>query len=764
MDRALSLPLADLRVIDMADEKGEMCGRFLADLGADVIRVEPPGGARSRRLPLSFAVRNANKRGVTIDIETERERLLSLLESADVWIETTRPGTLAALGLGPDAVLARNPQLVITSITDFGQSGDYRDWQADDAIHAAMSGILSRSGLAGRDPLPAPRGMATETAAIQAAWATLVAYWNRLETGRGDHVDFSILEAATQTMDPAYGTASVSRASAFPSTRGRPEAGLYPIFPCADGHVRVVVLAPRQWRAMRAWLGEPAAFQDERFDAIPARLEAAAELHELYAALFAGLTKDAIAAEGQARGVPVAPVLGVADVLASPHFEARGAFVDAEVAPGVHGRLPSGFCEIDGARVGFRHRAPEPGEHDDDLGGAPCERPAWPAARTGEASAVPSRPLAGLRVVDFGIIVIGNEIGRLLADQGADVIKIENRAFPDAARVGYGGKLSHSFVAGSRNKRSFGVNLRTPEGVALLKRLVAGADVVLENFKPGTLEKLGLGYESLRAVKPDLVMLSTNALGSTGPWSRWLGYGPIVRCVSGITSLWRYPDDELGFGEPTTIYPDHYGARVCAATVLAALIRRRRTAAGAYIESAQAEMIVNQLADVFLAASLGASGDEPPGVYPCAGDDEWCVITASSDEQRRALRRVVGDASADLAEWTRTLPPRAVMERLQAAGVPAAMMMRPDDHERDPHLRARGVHRELDQPGLGRVRLEDGPFRSRHVPPVRVTPAPQHGEHTREICATVLGLSPPEIETLFAAGVLEEPTPMAIAA
>ena len=287
------------------------------------------------------------------------------------------------------------------------------------------------------------------------------------------------------------------------------------------------------------------------------------------------MTKDAIAAEGQARGVPVAPVLGVAEVLASRHFESRGAFVDAEVAPGVHGRLPSGFCEIDGKRVGFRHRAPEPGEHDDVLSRARDERPARPAGRPQAATgAVPSRPLAGLRVVDFGIIVIGNEIGRLLADQGADVIKIENRAFPDAARVGYGGKLSHSFVAGSRNKRSFGVNLRTPEGVALLKRLVAGADVVLENFKPGTLEKLGLGYESLRAVKPDLVMLSTNALGSTGPWSRWLGYGPIVRCVSGITSLWRYPEDELGFGEPTTIYPDHYGARVCATTVLAALIRQ----------------------------------------------------------------------------------------------------------------------------------------------------------------------------------------------
>ena len=343
-------------------------------------RRHPRRAARRGPLPppcrLSFAVRNANKRGVTIDLEAERERLLSLLESADVWIETTRPGTLAALGLGPDDVLARNPRArdhVDHRLRPDRRlprlAGRRRDPRGDERHPQPL-----RAGRA-RPASRAPRD-GDETAAIQAAWATLVAYWNRLETGRGDHVDFSILEAATQTMDPAYGTASVSRASAFPSTRGRPEAGLYPIFPCADGHVRVVVLAPRQWRAMRAWLGEPAAFQDERFDAIPARLEASAELHELYAALFAGMTKDAIAAEGQARGVPVAPVLEVAEVLASPHFEARGAFVDAEVAPGVHGRLPSGFCEIDGARVGFRHRAPEPGEHDDDLAGAPCERPA----------------------------------------------------------------------------------------------------------------------------------------------------------------------------------------------------------------------------------------------------------------------------------------------------------------------------------------------------------------------------------------------------
>src|SRR3954471_21240053 len=382
--------LSGVRVVDCADGKGETCGRFLADLGADVIRVQPPGESPARSL------RNANKRGVTAD----RDRLLALLDTADIWIETGPPGPDA------DVVLGRNPALVIVSITDFGQTGAYRNWAGGDAVIAAMSGMLSRSGLAGREPLVPPAGMAYETAAIQAAWAALVAYWHRLETGRGDHVDFSLLEAAMQTLDPAHGAASVSRASGAPATRGRPEAGLYPMFPCADGHVRVVILAPRQWRALRAWLGEPAEFQDARYDAITARLEAAPRLHARYAALFAPLTADAIAAEGQARGVPVAPVLTLPQVLDSPHFAARGTFVDAEVAPGVRARVPSGAVTVDGVRAGFRHRAPEPGEHDADL-----ELPAPP--RVGGRRARPRRPLSGLRVVDFGIIVIGNEIGRL---------------------------------------------------------------------------------------------------------------------------------------------------------------------------------------------------------------------------------------------------------------------------------------------------------------------------------------------------------------
>jgi crotonobetainyl-CoA:carnitine CoA-transferase CaiB-like acyl-CoA transferase len=162
-------------------------------------------------------------------------------------------------------------------------------------------------------------------------------------------------------------------------------------------------------------------------------------------------------------------------------------------------------------------------------------------------------------VLDFGVIVLGAEAGRLFADQGAEVIKIESRAFPDGARIS-----PVHFAIGHRGSKSIGVNLRSPEGVDLVKRLVAQSDVVLANFKPGTLEKLGLGAQALREVNPGIVIAGSSAVGATGPWSGWLGYGPLVRCASGLTSLWRYRDDPESFSDSTTIHPDHYAARVTA--------------------------------------------------------------------------------------------------------------------------------------------------------------------------------------------------------
>src|SRR5262249_3718436 len=157
-----------------------------------------------------------------------------------------------------------------------------------------------RSGIAGREPLLPPAGTSDDAAAIQAAWATLLAYWNRLQTGRGDHIDFSILEATAQVMDPAFGSASGSKGYAFETPLGRPQPGLYPLVPCADGFVRLAVMTPRQWRSLRAWLGEPEEFLDERYDSLPARMTVATQLDALYAEFFKDKQKIQICEEGQA--------------------------------------------------------------------------------------------------------------------------------------------------------------------------------------------------------------------------------------------------------------------------------------------------------------------------------------------------------------------------------------------------------------------------------------------------------------------------------
>ncbi|WP_433444219.1 CaiB/BaiF CoA transferase family protein [Nonomuraea sp. CA-141351] len=798
MPAAGGLPLAGLRVIDLADGKAEMCGRFLADLGADVIRVEPPRGAATRRreplhdgVSLYFATHNAGKRGVTLDLHdpADRDRLLGLAAGADFLIETERPGTLDGLGLGADALLARNPALVVISITDFGQSGPYRDWIGSDWTHLALGGVLSRSGIPGRGPVVPPGSLAYESAAVQAAWAGLLAYVNRLETGRGDHVDCSVYEMTAQALDPGFGIGG-SATGGVPATklpRGRPDAGnLYPIFPCVDGYVRICVLAKRQWRGMFGWLGEPEEFADPKYDTLAGRYGATERLHALIGDLFKDRTRDELVAQGQERGVPIAALLEPGEVLTSPHFLARGGLLDAEIAPGLTGRVPSGYVELNGVRAGFRRRAPEVGEHNDEVFAEPA--PAVPATPD---AASRRRPLEGLRVLDLGVIVVGAELGRLLADQGAEVIKIESRAYPDGSRQSLTGEtISAGFAWGHRNKLSAGINLRSPEGLEIFKRLAAESDVILSNFKPGTLESLGLGYDVISELNPRIIMADSSALGSTGPWSRRMGYGPLVRASTGLTGLWRDTGVEAGFCDAITIYPDHIAARVGAVAVLATLIRRRRTGTGGTVSVSQAETILTQLSTSFLRESLepgtftahGNTGewDAPQGVYPCAGDDEWCVVSVEGDEQWQSLCGAIGRADlladarlataagrrahreivdAAVTVWTAATPPREAMERLQAAGVPAGTMQRVIEYLDDPQLTARGFLREMRHPYIEHpMRTENGPATFHGAADPELRPAPLAGEHTRLVATKLLGLAEPEIQALIEAGVLEEPS------
>ncbi|BBH70047.1 putative CoA-transferase [Actinoplanes sp. OR16] len=754
------LPLTGVRVVDRTDGLGEMTSRLLADLGADVIRVEPTGGAASRNDALYYATHNANKRAVALDTTDDAYR--RLLAGADILITNQHE---------------EHPGLVVVAITDYGLTGPYAGWQATEWTHLALGGVLCRSGLPGREPLLPPGSIAYESASAQAAWAALIAYWNKLETGAGDLVDVSVYESTARVFDPGFGIggSATGGVPAVDGPRGRPDARhLYPIFPCADGWVRICVLAPRQWQGMFTWLGSPAEFADPELAKLGKRFAAAGAIYPAIGRLFATRTREQIVAEGQQHGVPTAALLSPTEVLSAEQFAAREAFTSIG---GV--TMPNGFVEVDGVRAGVRTAAPSHGEHNGEVLAELSDIPDISVMSPG-----PRRPLRGLRVLDLGVIVVGAELGRLFADMGAEVIKVENQAFPDGSRQTFDGSpISASFAYGHRNKLGLGLNLRSDEGRDLFKQLVAVSDVVLSNFKPGTLESLGLGYDALSQVNPGIIVADSSAFGPTGPWSRRLGYGPLVRASAGLSGLWRYRDDAAGYSDASTIYPDHVAARYEAVAILAKLIARRRDGRGGTVSVSQAEIILGQLSHQLARESIQpgslapvgneGAGDAPRGIYPCAGDDEWLVVTVRGDTDWRRLSLVLGidldlptasdriahrdRIDAAVREWTGRRAPRQAMTELQAAGVPAAMMQRVPELLDDPHLTHRGFFRTMHHPRItGPMPAENTPAIFRYVEEPELKPAPVMGEHSRDVLIRILGLREEQADALITADVVQQ--------
>ncbi len=764
---AIDLPLTGVRVLDLATGKMAGIARHLGELGADVIRVETSGGTAD--LELEFAAMNLGKRAVALDISAPDgfAWFETLLGEADILIENAGPnGTLDVASL-----CKNDPRLVILSVSDFGRGGDYANWTATGPVLHALTGELSRSGIPGRPPLLPPGDLAHDVALSQAVFVVLVAYVNRLRNGLGDWLDFSLLDAANQALDPGYGISGSATAGVPPSQlpRGRPEARhQYPIIPCMDGFVRLCILAPRQWQGMFAWMGQPEEFADPVYMTLQKRFSSP-ELIAAIARFFARKTRAEIESEAQGFGVPAAGLLTMDEVVNSEQVLARRVFRDVELAAGVKVPFPDGLMEIDGVRAGLRGGVPVAG---DCAWGARPLQAVWGAA---------DRPLAGVRVLDFGVIVVGAEQGRLLADQGADVIKVENAAFADGSRqTRDGSPFSVTFAAGHRNKRGLGLNLREPAGKALFLRLVEQSDVILSNFKPGTLESLGLGYEVMSAINERIIAVDSSAFGPTGPWSRRLGYGPLVRASAGLTKQWVYPGEPESFSDAITVYPDHVAGRIGAIGAVALLIRRLRTGRGGTASIAQAEVMLNHMAVPIAAASLGetqAEPDAPWGVYPAQGDDEWCVITVRGDTDFAALCRTIGREDwrddpalttcagrvaarqridAVVAAWLAARPPVEAMAVLQAAGVPAAAMLRVSELPAFPYYRSRAFYQKVTHPWIANpFYLETEPVKSEHLKPPEQRPAPVIGGDSAEILREYLGISDEEIAALITGKVLE---------
>lgn len=412
----------------------------------------------------------------------------------------------------------------------------------------------------------------------------------------------------------------------------------------------------------------------------------------------------------------------------------------------------------------------------------------------------PFGPLAGTRILDLGWAMAGPQGTAILAAYGAEVIRVESRARPDLARTAFGPIIgpdpydgSGYFTNFNRDKRSVTLNMTTAEGRARFADLLAVADGVLENFSAAVMEKWGWGYDAMRAVRPDIVYVSMAGFGHSGPYRDYQTFGPSVQAVSGLTHLSGYPDREpAGWGYS---YMDHTGGYTGAIAMLQALLHRRRTGEGQYVDLAQVEAAVGLTGTAILdyavngrpSQRIGNTSGEPPmaphGVYRCAadpdpqvGDDAWVAVAVATDDQWQALCRTVdaADLAADpclatvagrladaaridvrLEAWTRERDPWQAMDALQAAGVPAGAVQRSRDlAERDPQLAHRGMRPRVEHPLLGSLTVDGVPARFSRTPAAVRAAGPLIGEANAAVFGDLLGLPAAEVERLTEAQVL----------
>jgi crotonobetainyl-CoA:carnitine CoA-transferase CaiB-like acyl-CoA transferase len=781
-------PLSGVQVIDLSSGPMAAVGRLLADLGAHVTRVRLRGvtsdeavGPVIAGVPVGTAVERHGISELELDPAAVggQQRWAALLADADILIETTGPGSAAEAALDAGRLRARYPELVVVSVSDFGRGNDHSGWQATTPVLHALTSELSRSGIPGRDPLIPPGELPYQVAAAQAAVMTISVFLDRLRTGQGSRIDFSVLDGAMQVLDPPFGMTGSASAGVPLSEqpRGRPDEGhRYPIVACADGYVRICVLSKRQWRGMFDWMGRPPEFADPKYDSIMARFNSPALLQAI-SLFFSDKPAAELEEQGQEHGVPTAAVLTLDQALATAQIKARGFMRETELAPGLTAAVPAGVVEVDGHRASVLAAA-------GDAGSGQRLRHAPLLARRERAGQ--GRPLEGIRVLDLGVIVVGGDTGRLFGDLGADVIKIENSAFPDGSRGAMRTLMSQGFAAGHRNKRAIGINLRDPAGKELVRQLAATADVVLTNFKPGVMEALGLDYGSLKGVNPGIVVVDSSAFGPTGPWAQRLGYGPLVRAAAGFTDQWTYPGEPGTFSDAITVYPDHVCARIGVLASLALLIRRERTGVGGSVSVAQSEVMLSHMAALIASMDLARRGhdgpaepahDAPWGVFPAAGDDDWAVITVRGDADWAALCAAIGrpDLLADASlgtrrgrdahratideavrAWSAGRTAHETMELLQAAGVPAGAMLRAVDLPTWGYYRKRRSFREETHPhGREPYLMEDVQIHGDRTVAPPLVQAPLLGEQTFEVAAELLGLDEEQVRALVTRGVLE---------
>ncbi|MCC6381623.1 MAG: CoA transferase [Dehalococcoidia bacterium] len=804
--------LSPYRVLDLTDERGLLAGMILADLGADVIQVEPPGGSPARRLPpcvageagdgsLLFQAYARNKRGVVVDVESEagREQLRDLVRSADFLIESFAPGYLAKHGLDYASLAAVNPGLIMASVTPYGQTGPKADWPAVDLTVMAASNYQIGSGDEDRAPLRIAVPQAFLHAAGEAAVGCLMALHERRKSGRGQHVDVSAQVAAS------FCTLSSILATPWhdaPNTRmaGGMKLGPYPLrftYPAKDGHVCISfffgsAVGPATRRLMQ-WVYEAGfcdeSLRDKDWIGLGALLMSGQEpfsefvrAQDAVAAFTASRTKMDLFTEARQRGVLLAPVSTVEDLRNDPHLAAREYWQQA--APGDAHSYPGPFSKLSRTPIVYQRPAPRLGEHTATV--LDERRPPLPPPPGTRRYP----PLAGLKVLDLTWVMVGPSTIRVMADFGATVVKVESATRIDTARTilpfldaQAGPERSSVYANYNAGKLGLTLNLAIPAARDLVKRLAVWADVVAEAFTPKVMRNWGLDYEILREINPRLIYLSTSVGGAYGPYSQFAGFGNLGAALAGFNQLVGWPDRPPA--GPTGAYTDYVTPRFMLSSLLAALDHRERTGEGQYIDQSQSEASIHFLAPAVLdyecnGRVLRPDGNRseymaPHGVFRAAGDDRWVALAARDDRDWRALLTVLAGAGlpaeatswdfttrkghepaieAAIEGWTVGRSAEAIQDALIAAGVPAHVVSNAADVAADPQLAHRGHFRPVAHAELGEVVVEDTRFHLSATPGLVERSGPVFGQDNTYVLRQILGLDDEAIAELAAAGAL----------
>jgi crotonobetainyl-CoA:carnitine CoA-transferase CaiB-like acyl-CoA transferase len=803
--------LRGVRIIELAESvSGEYCGKLLADFGAELIKVERPGsGSPTRSMaPIMggdgrversglFAYLNTNKKSVALDLASQKdaERLHKMIAAADVVIDDHDEGWLKGAGLSPEEAARDHPSVIFCSITPFGH-GAPRDWW-----NAKSLNIFHRSGWGyhtptapdpARPPLKGPgRFLVDYDSALDGALCIVSSLFWRRHSQEGQFIDVSQLEVMVSRCDTIFGRMLAGEVEASPARTAYDQGGPHGFFPCYDGAVYLYMTSRAHWAGLRALMGEPewAAYFDEDWLEFGATESKVSECRTRFAAWVRPLNKDDVSAKAQKLGVPLVPVNDARDVQRSQQFVFREFFQRLKHPVLGEALYPTVPYKLSASPARITHPAPLLGQHNEaesEWRMKPAARPAPISRARKQDGASTSRggPLEGVRVLELTKVWAGPHAGKLLAFLGAEVIKVESRSNLDEMRAYGGTDIDHApyFLSLNPEILSVQVNLKSEDGLKQLRGMIAKSDIVLNNIRPGAMERSGLGYEDLRAIKRDIISVSIKMFGNDGPLGYQTGYAPCFAALGGLNYLVGYE------GEPPSGINMRYGdstVGVAAAfAALVALMHRERTGEGQFVDVSAVETMASMVGDSLFAYSLtgrnpapdgNAHADMAPhGCYPCRGG-AWLSLAVTSDAEWRALCMGLGqpDLADDpryrslverqthrshldeqLSALTKGQDANDLAERLRARGVAAFKSQSSLDLIKDEYLWRREFFRFVSDEREGQRPILGAPWRMSTASASISRGAPRLGEHNDYVYKEVLGLSDEKLQALIREGVV----------